>query len=98
MSRIQTLLYQDYKSITDIILLESSFAETDKGGVGIRQVYLGLSAHNLFLATDEVSSACRVDPSGGERIYKNLWDAMEGVRLKSMFPLDCVYLSVYRER
>lgn len=66
MHRTQKLLHRDYKSIKDVILLESAFAETTKCGLGIRQVYLALSAQNLFIAADDVGSACNV--AGGEEM------------------------------
>ncbi|KAI5741198.1 hypothetical protein M8J76_011383 [Diaphorina citri] len=100
MHRIQRLLYLDYKSIKDIILLESAFAETNKCGLGVQQVYLALSSHNLFIATDDVGRACAGTPSGINKYYTSdsMDPAIESLRLVSMFPLDCVRLTVYKER
>ncbi|KAL1461696.1 hypothetical protein WDU94_013568 [Cyamophila willieti] len=100
MHRIQKLLHRDFKSIPDVILLESAFAETNKKGKGLRQVYLALSAHNLFIAVDEVGKVCN-DVSGGRlKNYDNeLVDpVIETLELTSMFPLDCVCLHIYKER
>lgn len=40
-NRVQKLLFSEYCDFEDMVLIESPFAQTTKGGQGLRQVYLG---------------------------------------------------------
>lgn len=47
MSRIAGLLQTEYRNFNDTILVESSFAQVNSNGKGIRQVQLGWLQHNF---------------------------------------------------
>lgn len=41
LNRIQKLLFSEYSDFEDIVLVESPFVETTKGGKGVRQLQIG---------------------------------------------------------
>ncbi|XP_055909561.1 uncharacterized protein LOC129944265 [Eupeodes corollae] len=56
MFRIQKLLLADFQEIYEPVLVENSFAEVTEGGIGIRQVQLGLTATKIIIGVDVFKS------------------------------------------
>ncbi|KAK0073547.1 hypothetical protein PV326_013302, partial [Microctonus aethiopoides] len=91
-NRIEKLLLSEYKDFSDIILIESPFAETTRNGYGIREVALGLTSSKLIIATDILRSS-------NEFIYpSNIDPSIETLELISIYPLEHVNLSIFRRR
>lgn len=91
-NRIQKLLLSEYCDFSDTVLVESPFAQTTRDGRGLREVALGLTPSKLVIAADilnenpEFICPPDLDPS------------IESFELVSVYPLDCVALSVFRRR
>lgn len=90
-NRVQKLLFSEYCDFEDMVLIESPFAQTTRDGIGIRQVYLGLTPTKLVLATDvmpPVEQSCfyfnpGIDPD------------IETFELIAIYPVECVNLSIF---
>lgn len=91
-NRIQKLLASEYSDFSDVILVESPFAETTRNGHGIRQVSLGLTPSKLIVAADVFK--------GNSRFFcpRTLDPTIESFELISLYPLRCVSLSVFNRR
>ncbi|XP_017880543.1 uncharacterized protein LOC108625228 [Ceratina calcarata] len=91
-NRIQKLLASEYSDFADVILVESPFAETTRNGRGIRQVSLALSPSKLIIAAD-------VFKGNSEFLCpRDLDPSIESFELISLYPLQCVSLSVFSRR
>lgn len=91
-NRIKKLLASEYSDFSDVILVESPFAETTRNGRGIRQVSLALTPSKLIVAADVFNEKSQffcprtLDPS------------IESFELISVYPLRCVNLSIFSRR
>ncbi|KAK0167344.1 hypothetical protein PV327_004754 [Microctonus hyperodae] len=91
-NRIEKLLLSEYEDFSDIILIESPFAETTRNGYGVREVALGLTSSKLIIATDILRSS-------NEFLYpSNIDPSIETLELVSIYPLEHVNLSIFCRR
>ncbi|EGI65001.1 Ras guanine nucleotide exchange factor E [Acromyrmex echinatior] len=91
-NRIRKLLLSEYHEFSEIILVESPFAETTRNGRGIRQVTLGLTPTKLIVAADILQT------NPGFFCPSCIDASIESFELVSVYPLEYVTLSVFRRR
>nr|XP_034171686.1 uncharacterized protein LOC117600396 isoform X1 [Osmia lignaria] len=91
-NRIQRLLASEYTDFSDTIIVESSFAETNRYGRGIRQVSLALTPTKLIIAGDVFR--------GNSEFFcpRDLDPSIESFELISVYPLQYVTISVFSRR
>lgn len=95
LNRIQKLLMTEYNDFEDTILIESSFAQVEENGHGLRAVQLGLTSNSFIIAQDVFN----VDYSN-IFYYDHSMDVdpeIETLELSSIIPLDCLTLRTYRK-
>ncbi|XP_026467526.1 uncharacterized protein LOC113371096 [Ctenocephalides felis] len=93
-NRIQRLFMTEYKSLDDMVLVESPFAETTKNGIGIRQVHIGLTPTKLIIAADLLPKASAKNAF----VPKCIDPRTETLELVTVCGVECVTLSVYHRR
>uniref|UniRef100_A0A1B6EA40 Ras-GEF domain-containing protein n=1 Tax=Clastoptera arizonana TaxID=38151 RepID=A0A1B6EA40_9HEMI len=93
--RIQKLLYSDYSDFEDIVLLESSFAETSKMGRGVRQIQMGLTPTKLILASYNIDPISYKDLSTTSRRRHD--PEIDNFEIISAYPVECVNLGVFKK-
>ncbi|KAG5318446.1 GEFE factor, partial [Acromyrmex heyeri] len=91
-NRIRKLLLSEYHEFSEIILVESPFAETTRNGRGIRQVTLGLTPTKLIVAADILQT------NPGFFCPSCIDASIESFELVSVYPLEYVTLSVFSRR
>lgn len=91
-NRIRRLLASEYTDFSDTIIVESSFAETNRNGRGIRQVSLALTPTKLIIAADVFR--------GNSEFFcpRDLDPSIESFELISVYPLQYVTISVFSRR
>ncbi|XP_044729467.1 uncharacterized protein LOC123292818 [Chrysoperla carnea] len=94
MNRIQKLLFSEYCDFDDMVLVESPFAEATRDGKGVRQVNIGLTPSKLIMAMDVIPSANESKPW----CLHNIDPEIETFELISIYPIDCVNLSIFRRK
>ncbi|XP_014476751.1 PREDICTED: uncharacterized protein LOC106745564 [Dinoponera quadriceps] len=91
-NRIRKLLLSEYCELSETILAESPFAETTRNGRGLRQVALGLTPTRLIVAADVLQT------NPGFFCPPGIDASIESFELVSLYPLECVQLSVFGRR
>ncbi|PSN55105.1 hypothetical protein C0J52_01874 [Blattella germanica] len=94
LNRIQKLLFSEYSDFEDVVLVESPFAETTREGKGIQQIQIGLTPTKLILAAEVIQSANKADVL----FHSKLDLYVKNFEFISVFPIQCVNLSVFHRR
>ncbi|CAD7091206.1 unnamed protein product [Hermetia illucens] len=94
MFRIQKLLLCEYKDFEETVLIESPFAQVTEFGIGIKQVQIALTSTKLIIGNDTFDKSKTNDLTNV--LFDNQDPEVETMELNSMFPLEFLYIKVFR--